>query len=409
MFLGPGSPPDRRLLKGAGRWRLFAGLWLVYLVPAFGQAWTDHTGVARWVRLLLLAAFCYVYADLVARALTRGPDWLRWASPAALFVLACVIAAVTGPDSLGIAVYVVVSAATLLSVRPALAASAVVVVLVAVLPEVIPSWRSSDSWSAAGGVVLGALAAFGFTALLRRTRELRDAQAEVSRLAAERERLRIARDLHDLLGHSLTTVAVKAALARRLVPRDPERAAAEMADVESLARQGLADVRAAVAGYREVSLAVELATAREVLAAAGMTATVPGAVDDVPSSLRELFAWTVREGVTNAVRHSRATAVTIAVTPTSVSITDDGVGSRPGPSGSGLAGLAERAARSAATLTAGPLPTTGYRLSVDTHPTPDPTPPGGDHLSGDTFSTQPSDADVDLPAGSAGSGGGVRP
>ena len=117
--------------------------------------------------------------------------------------------------------------------------------------------------------------------------------------------MRIARDLHDLLGHSLTAASVKAQLAGRLVGQDDARAAAEIGDVERLTRQVLADVRAAVAGYREVSLAVELATAREVLGAAGIAADLPGAVDEVPAGQRELFGWVVREGVTNAVRHSR--------------------------------------------------------------------------------------------------------
>ena len=157
--------------------------------------------------------------------------------------------------------------------------------------------------------------------------------------------MRIARDLHDLLGHSLTAVTVKAQLAGRLVGRDDTRAAAEMHEVERLSRQALADVRAAVAGYREVSLAVEVATAREVLGAAGIAADLPGAVDEVPAELRELFGWAVREGVTNAVRHSGAKRVRVQVTPSSVEVTDDGR-RRSGPAGgSGLAGLAERRRR----------------------------------------------------------------
>ena len=196
---------DRRRLKGRGRWRLFAGIWLVYLAPAFHQAWTGHTGADRVVRLVLLAAFCWVYADLVARALT-GVEWLRWAAPALLVAIGTVLAVLVGPESLGAAVYVVVAVAVLQPFRVALPVAVAGTLLVAVLPWLVPHWRSHDSWSAAGSVALGSLAAFGFMALLRRTQELRAAQQEVSRLAAERERMRIARDLHDLLGQSLTAV-----------------------------------------------------------------------------------------------------------------------------------------------------------------------------------------------------------
>lgn len=201
-----------------------------------------------------------------------------------------------------------VAVAVLQPLRVALPVAVLGTLLVGVLPELVPDWREADSWSAAGSVALGSLAAFGFMALLRRTQQLRVAQEEVSRLAAERERMRIARDLHDLLGHSLTAVTVKAQLAGRLVGRDDARAAAEIGAVE---RRALADVRAAVAGFREVSLAVELATARELLGAAGIAADLPRAVDEVPAERRELFGWAVREGVTNAVRHSGATRVRV--------------------------------------------------------------------------------------------------
>src|SRR4051812_15472076 len=191
---------DRRRLRGPGRWRLFAGVWLIYLLPAFHEAWTGHGGADRVLRLLLLAAFCYVYADLVARGLT-GVDWLRWAAPALLLAIACALAALVGPDALGTVVYVVVAATVLQPLRVAVPVAVAGTLLVGVLPRLVPEWREQDSWSAAGSVALGSLAAFGFMALLRRTMELRAAQQEVSRLAAERERMRIARDLHDLLGH----------------------------------------------------------------------------------------------------------------------------------------------------------------------------------------------------------------
>lgn len=359
------------------------------------------------LRLLLLLAFCFVYIDLVARALTGTASWLRWAAPMLLAGLSVALLGLVGADALGTVVYVAVTVVVLYPFRIGLPIAAAGTLLVGLGPQIVPSWSGTDTWSVAGSVALGSLAAFGFQALIRRTWELRAAQQEVSRLAADRERLRIARDLHDLLGHSLTAAAVKAQLAGRLVGRDsPEdraRAAAEIGDVERLTRQVLADVRAAVAGYREVSLAVELATAREVLTAAGMTAELPGAVDEVPAGLRELFGWTVREGVTNAVRHSEAARVRIRISPTSVEIVDDGLGVPAHSSpGSGLTGLAERAAAVGGRLEAGPAPRGGYRLhlgvpagaAVGTAPA---APPAGGETTMAGWPAGP----VDRPAGSS--------
>ena len=360
--------PIGRRLNGRGRWRFFAGVWLLYLLPGFVSAWTEHTGFDRVLRLALLVAFCWVYVDLVARALTGSRPWLRWAAPALLAALSLALAALVGPDSLGTVVYVTVAVVVLQQFRVGVPIAAAGTLLVGLSSRIVPSWAGSDTWAVAGSVALGSLAAFGFQALIRRTWELRAAQQEVSRLAAERERMRIARDLHDLLGHSLTAASVKAQLAGRLVGRDDTRAAAEIGDVERLTRQVLADVRAAVAGYREVSLAVELATAREVLGAAGIAADLPGAVDEVPAGRRELFGWVVREGVTNVVRHAQASRVTIRVTPSTVEVVDDGPGREARAPGSGLAGLAERAAAAGGHLDAGPVPGGGYRLALTVPP-----------------------------------------
>jgi len=355
---------DNRRLSGRWRWRLFSGVWLVYLAPGFTTAWTEHTGADRWTRILLLAAFCYVYADLVARAITGPTRWLRWGAPVMLGLLSLSLVVLVGPDALATVVYVTVSVAVLWPFRIGVPVAVAGTLLVGLASQIVPSFAGSDTWAVAGSVALGSLAAFGFQALIRRTWQLRAAQQEVSRLAAERERMRIARDLHDLLGHSLTAASVKAQLAGRLVGRDDTRAAAEIGEVERLTRQVLADVRAAVAGYREVSLAVELATAREVLGAAGIAADLPGAVDEVPADRRELFGWVVREGVTNVVRHSQAARVTIRVTPTTVEVLDDGRGRSARAPGSGLAGLAERVAAAGGHLEAGPVPGGGYRLAL---------------------------------------------
>jgi two-component system sensor histidine kinase DesK len=145
-----------------------------------------------------------------------------------------------------------------------------------------------------------------FAKNIRLNAALRQARDELAQTAVLAERDRIARDLHDILGHSLTAITVKAALARQLLGRDPDQVRVEITDIERLARSALADVRATTSGIRERSLAGELAAARAVLTAAGITAVMPGAVDDVLPAGRELFAYVVKEAVTNVVRHSGA-------------------------------------------------------------------------------------------------------
>ncbi|WP_415857055.1 sensor histidine kinase [Sinomonas sp. G460-2] len=201
-------------------------------------------------------------------------------------------------------------------------------------------------------------------------RELRGAQHELAELAVAEERNRVARDLHDILGHSLTVIAVKAELTGRLVRLDPDRAEREAADLEELARGALADVRATVGGYRGVSVATELAEARAALESAGIEPRLPVAADSVTAANRELFGWVLREGVTNVVRHSGASVCEVAFGPDWIQIDDDGAGpssaAEPGqaPAGHGLSGLGERAHAAGLTLSLGRSELGGYRLRV---------------------------------------------
>jgi two-component system sensor histidine kinase DesK len=196
--------------------------------------------------------------------------------------------------------------------------------------------------------------------------ELRRAREEIADLVALRERSRISRDLHDVLGHSLTTIAVKAGLARQLLAAGAvPRAADEVADVERLARQAVGDARSTVAGERVTTLAGELAAAREALRAAGIDADLPSAVEGVRADLREPFAHVLREGVTNVVRHAGASRVTVRLEPERITVRDDGAGDGAAvPEGAGLRGLRERLAAAGATLEHGPVPGGGYRLTA---------------------------------------------
>ena len=189
---------------------------------------------------------------------------------------------------------------------------------------VVPGWTHDP------GLLLSMLAAtiavWGVQQLLVRNTQLVAAEKENQRLAVSEERNRFARDLHDILGHSLTVITVKAELANKLMDVDPDRARAELADLERLSRDALADVRRAVEGYRELTLPGELARARMALEAAEIEADLPNSTDEVPSDKRELFAWTIREGVTNVIRHSNATRCTVVLHPDRVEIRDNGAG-----------------------------------------------------------------------------------
>jgi two-component system, NarL family, sensor histidine kinase DesK len=356
------------------RWRIFASVFLIYLAYAVVDLWTRPIW-QRPVGLALMGAFVVLYLAVVPRVMTAPSPRRSLATLGVMFGIVAVYLAVCGGGGIAFGSYLAVSVVVLLPLTISVPVVLAMAAGTLVGPEYLPAWNAHGlEWSAAAPILLTGVVVVVMRATWRTHAELHDAREQISRLAADRERLRIARDLHDLLGHSLTTVIVKAELAARLAPRDAGRAAAEMTEVAALARQGLTDVRAAVAGYREVSLAHELATAREVLHAAGIYAELPSAVDTVPAELRELFGWAVREGVTNAVRHSRARTLRVELSERSIEVLDDGAGTavdagpgtRPGVGGSGLAGLAERAAALGGKVLAGPADTpTGYRLRVE--------------------------------------------
>jgi two-component system sensor histidine kinase DesK len=145
-------------------------------------------------------------------------------------------------------------------------------------------------------------------------RELHTARRELARLKVEEERVRLARDLHDLLGHTLSMITLKSELARLLIREDPDRCAQELTEIERVARQTLREVREAVAGYRQPRLESELNGARQLLEAARIDAQIELITEELPPVIDAILAWTVREGVTNVIRHSRAQHCLIRLT-----------------------------------------------------------------------------------------------
>ena len=168
--------------------------------------------------------------------------------------------------------------------------------------------------------------------LRERNLELTEARAELAQSAVAQERERFARDLHDLLGHTLSVIAIKAELAGRLLPERPDEAAAEVADVEQVARKALGEVREAVSGYRKPTLDGELEGARMALTAAGIEAAFERSPVRLDPEVEAVLAWAVREGATNVIRHSSAHRCQVTVSADAagavVEVVDDGQGQR---------------------------------------------------------------------------------
>lgn len=190
--------------------------------------------------------------------------------------------------------------------------------------------------------------------LWRTIREAHQGKEAKARLAVSEERLRFARDLHDLLGHSLSVISLKSELAAKLSDKDIPRAAAEIAQVRALTAEARLEVDAAVQGYRSLDLDAELTGVRAALEAAGARCTIEADAGDLSPAARALLAWVVREGATNILRHSTATRCVITLHRGVLEMRNDGVHGWNDGTGSGLRGLSERLATVGGSLEAAP-------------------------------------------------------
>jgi two-component system sensor histidine kinase DesK len=352
---------------------LMGSIWLVYLAQPTAAIWHGHDLARRYIGLAILLAFGSVFVvtcGVTRRQRQRGgglPLVTRASLTAGAVALAALALITIGQDASGVLVYLAVMMLFLFTPRAGWTLVAVILVTSLALPSLIHGWQANLSFTF--GILLAATAAWGVGQLIQRNVQLAAAQEEISRLVRAEERSRFGRDLHDILGHSLTVVAVKAELAGRLARTSPDRAEAEIADVERIAREALADVRAAAAGYREVTLAGELASARTALTAAGIKADLPATLAQIPPGQQEIFGWAIREGVTNVVRHSGATCCSVRIAGPEIEIADDGHGPA-GPLGvipdgsHGLAGLQERAAALRGSVSVGRSAAGGFALRV---------------------------------------------
>ncbi|WP_328753395.1 histidine kinase [Streptomyces sp. NBC_00285] len=344
--------------------------WLVFLSsPVHDLASGHHTGSATIAGWAGLTVFTGTYLALVFRNMGRTfPGRLVCGLVVVLWLLAVVLTLSFGSSWLGLFVYVSVACGVTFPLRAtywAIPAITLTLMLVGLRTDLDAAWGLFIV------VLLVGYSMTGVRQLVRTTVELRKARATVAQLAANEERLRLARDLHDLLGHSLSLITLKSELAGRMLPAHPDKAAQQVADIEQVSRQALVDVREAVTGYRRARLAPELAGAQVALTAAGVTAALPAEPDltGVPEDSEAALAWALREAVTNVVRHSGARRCTVELlrrqtldgARLELRVEDDGSGGSGGGPGNGLTGLTERLEKAGGTLEAAGT-RNGFRL-----------------------------------------------
>lgn len=330
-------------------------VWLLFSLPFTVPLWFDLAKAASPGERTALLAFIGAYAASCAGTIYRPVPW-RMAACVVVAAIGAVLTLGFGHDAMLFA-YPIVLTTILLPWHWAAITGGGLSVAVATISAV-----QHDGTPTRHMLLIGvALAGVGIGGFWRMAQQLREANATIATLAVHEDRERLARDLHDAVGSTLTTITVKAALARRLLEEGgAERALKEVRDVEVLGRQALNDVRCAVDANHTLPMAAVLAEAGAALAAAGIEAGLPVSVDGAPG----VFSYVLREGVTNVIRHSGATHCTVRLSRTVLEISDDGSGSAAGH-GHGLSGLAERLRAVGGTLTTGPAPGGGFVLRAE--------------------------------------------
>ncbi len=336
---------------------IIQSVWLVFLIfPVISLLSADLSAWQKVVGFALIVAFGLVYslgAQHLERLEKRCVPRYRWGAVYVGGLVACMLASIPllGPGVLGFLPFVVSFGMFALPLVWAFVVGGVCVV--SALACAIFIAKDEGTWVVA--VIVFAVGAM--TAVIRLATDRGQQYEAMSReLALVAERERVARDVHDVLGHSLTVVTVKAELAERLVDLDPARAKEELVEIQALSRQALAEIRATVGGLRAARLDNELASATMALAGAGIEAHVPDDPTAVDPRHRIVLAWVLREATTNVIRHSDADECWVELDSNRLTVRDDGRGVEGRPEGNGIRGLRERveAAGGRLTIATGP-------------------------------------------------------
>ena len=370
-------------------WRLYQLFWL--LICLYFPLASLVSKPDAWLRLvvgimaLLLFAISYTWIMWLHPASqgtrTRSRSRLSVLLLVALSLLVTVFSLLDGPAWLWSFLGVSAIAGVVLPMRRA----GGVVVLLTALPLLITLFTHRgvagiDWWWLIALMLLVrglGLDMIGVSRLFSALRELHTARRELARLAVIEERERLSRDLHDLLGQTLSVITLKSELARGLITEDPARCAQELTGIEQVGRMTLREVRKTVAGYRQPRLSSELDGARQLLEAAGISSSIEELPGELPRPHDAVLAWSVREGVTNVIRHSRARHCLLRFTQEQswigLELLNDRAGTEDAGTqcigqGSGLVGLRERVNELGGTMEAGPLLLEGephFRLRME--------------------------------------------
>lgn len=344
---------------------LLAAVWVVFLAfPVVSIAESGLAAPAQVTGYLLVAAFAAVYLGAFhAFSSELGVSATGHRRARVPFALLLLIAAasvpILGRDAVSFGPFIISYAAYLLSTRTMWIAN--VVVLTITVAVVVPGNKISNYIFLLG--LIGAMIVVNAvnTALIRHSISADQLRMDYALLEAQD---RMARDVHDVLGHSLTAVGLKAELAERLLDSDPEAARAELVHIRLLTAEALESIRATVGGLRSTTLAEELATMRAALDDAHIKTVLVGNPQTLDPMRSTALSWILREAVTNVLRHAHATTCWIRLTDSSLSIDDDGDSLGASRPGHGIRGMRERARLAGADCGVGPSEFGGTRVAV---------------------------------------------
>lgn len=347
---------------------LLAAVWIVFLAfPVLSIAQSELPTAVRIAGYTLIIAFAAVYLlafrSFGAKLGVEAGGHRRARMPFAVLLLIVALSIpILGQDTISFGPFVISYAAYLLSVRSMWITN--VLVLGITLVVAVPGNGIGNYIFLLGLIAVLIIVNAVNTGLIRHSISADKLRIDYALLESQE---RMARDVHDVLGHSLTAVSLKAELAERLLDTDIEKSREELRQIRTLTAEALDSIRATVGGLRRTTLEEELRSARDALADAGIKTVVAGNAESLEPDRSRTLSWVLRESVTNVLRHAHAEACWIMITGNTLSIEDDGDSLAGSSEGHGIRGMRERARLAGAELSLGVSEHGGTKVAVRWH------------------------------------------